>query len=228
MKKLFVLTIAAIYNVQLMAQIEVIVEMPAEKFYNMDNIIDMSVLDGKAPGTGVLFEYHGPQSVGCQKKLDDEVEYQLRRVRQKREGISYSLTLDLVACKFISLTPYSTKHPEKDPWLIYQIIVSNAIPVKSGTSESKTAKEKRLLVVTYKNDGGYWVALDKYGSSGGYQIEQDALGSLFYTEATSVFLCKKGKYNIYADTQKNTHDPYENVINVREYLTKEGITELPE
>ncbi len=228
MKKLFVLSISVLLTIQLMAQIEVIVEMPAEKFYNMDNIIDMSVLDGKAPGTGVLFEYHGPQSIGCQKKLDDEVEYQLRQVRQKREGISYSLTLDLVACKFISLTPYSSKHPEKDPWIIYQIIVSKGTPAKSASTETKNSATKRPLVATYKNEGGYWIAWDKYGISGGYQIEQYALGSLFYTEGNSVFVCKKGKYNIYVDTQKNEHDPYEKITDVREELTKQGITGLPE
>ena len=91
----------------------------------------------------------------------------------------------------------------------------------------ENSSNKRRLIATYKNDNGYWIAWDRYGLSGGYQNEQDALISLFYTGSNSVFLCKKGKYNIYADTKKSEHDPYE-TDDVRAALTNQGITELPE
>ncbi len=211
-------------TLQLKAQTEVIINIPDTIFYDMSKRIDISYLDGKMPGTGILYEYYGPQSIDCYQKLDKEAEKKLNTLRQKRESFNYTLIVDWQECKIISLKSYSSNtQTEKGTWTIYQISITNKnkeISIQENTNISSSGKP---IIVTYEDAHGEWQATGPYNSSQVYATEKEALEELFYPKESLTFLCKRKQFNIYIINEKT-----ENIrLNVRDFLKYFDINDIP-
>jgi hypothetical protein len=214
------------------ASTEVLAFISEADFYNFDKVIDISVLENLPAGTGVLYEYHGPQSIDCHKTLDKLAADMLLAERKKKNHLDYTLVVDWVNCKIISLEPYSTKpRNDKTHWTMYQISLGknkiNNGPTKSTIRETVSTTGKplvqRQLILTTK-DGHQWRLMTP---DGGYYVstisEETVLRDNFYEDA--VYLCTRGIYKIYA--VNTTDDGKTSRLNIREFLKSKGITDIP-
>jgi hypothetical protein len=217
------------------ASTEVLAFIPKKDFYNLEKVIDISVLENLPAGTGVLYEYHGPQSIDCHKKLDAEAAKKLLEVRKKQDGLDYTLVVDWVECKIISVEPYSTKpRNDKSHWTVYQISLNNGKSeekTKTSTAATNTtgtagnSSIQRPLLFTYQNSHGEHIASGPYGASQPYNTEKEALEELFYADPGALsYLCTRGIYKIYVI---NTKDDSPVRYQIRDVLKTLGYNDIP-
>jgi len=212
------------------ASTEVLFFITKKEFYDLEKEIDISVLENLPPRTGVLFEYYGPQSIDCHKKLDYEANLLLREVRQKKDNLNYSLVVDWEMCKIISLESDSGSSKNHKPsFMVYHINLTPNSPLVKTKAKPIVKSEappgiKRPLLVTRTNNYGEWVATGPYGSSQPYNSETEALTELFYNSPGAVtFLCERNNYKIYVINSK-----VDNVrLDVRRFLIELGIQDIP-
>ena len=216
------------------APIEVLAYIEKDYFYDLSNVIDISFLENKPPGTGVLYAYYGPQSIDCHKKLDREASMEMREVRRKKDNLDYTLIVDWEECKIISLSPYSNKaRNDKSTYTLYQITLTSKLKsetkskvagIKTKDNSVSTSSYKHTLLVTQVDTQGEWLATGPYGTSQPYNSEQEAIKELYYDEPGALtFICKRDNFKIYAINNKT-----DNVrIDVREFLKRFGITDIP-
>ena len=232
---IIVLTFFSFYSYAQQPTIEVLSLVEKSYFYNLENVIDISYLENKPPGTGVLFEYHGPQSINCHQRLDSIAEKMLYDVRKKKNNLDYILVVDWEACKIISLEPYSTnKKNYKESYIKYHISLTSDRPKletkgekdKIETKIESNSNTKRFLVVTRQHHNGDWTAYGPYGPSFEvHKTEQSALGELYYDQNNTTFICtRKNYYKIYAIKDKMSGEIR---FDVREFLKNLGITDVP-
>lgn len=102
--------------------------------------------------------------------------------------------------------------------------------VASKSTDVSTSKEiyaKRTgvsLLATYQDKIGQWIAIGPYMTTDGFATEQEAIESLFYTNADLRLVNDKGKYKIYELNLEAEHDARD----VREILKKLGAQNVPE
>ena len=96
-----------------------------------------------------------------------------------------------------------------------------------GSSSTNTTTDSSSsgdnLLATYINENGQWVAIGPYMSTGGFDTEQQAINSLFYTNADLTLLADRGKYTIYKLNVPVLHGGRD----VRSILTALGVLNIP-
>lgn len=165
-------------------------------------------------------------SILCLDTLNPEIKKQLEKEMAKiNNGTAYTLTVDYISCKFISLLPDNgaglISHPD---WTTYYISLYQKIPIEPVIKSDEKDDSKTPLLATYLDDSGKWIAMGPYLTSDAFNTENEAIGSLFYSSSDMRFLCQKGKFKIYALNMKVDHY----YIDVRNALKQLGITDIPE
>jgi hypothetical protein len=102
--------------------------------------------------------------------------------------------------------------------------ISSNTNSSSNTKKDESSAQKKLLLATYKDDNGKWIAMGPYMTTDPYETENQALGSLFYSESDLTFICQRGKFKIYALKGKVEHDARD----IRLELKALGIYDIPE
>jgi hypothetical protein len=102
--------------------------------------------------------------------------------------------------------------------------ISSNTNSSSNTKKDESSAQKKLLLATYKDDNGKWIAMGPYMTTDPYETENQALGSLFYSESDFTFICQRGKFKIYALNGKVEHDARD----IRLELKALGIYDIPE
>ena len=102
--------------------------------------------------------------------------------------------------------------------------ISSNTNSSSNTKKDESSAKKKPLLATYKDDNGKWIAMGPYMTTDAYETENQALGSLFYSESDLTFICQRGKFKIYALNGKVEHDARD----IRLELKALGIYDIPE
>lgn len=161
----------------------------------------------------------------CFQSLNPEIEKRLNEeMKGLEKGTPYTLTVDYEACKFISLLPdRGTGEISKSSWTIYHILLTQLIHLEPVIKKDVNTVNDSPLLATFKNDKGQWLAMGPYMTTDEYSTEQQAIGSLFYSDADITFLCERGKFRIYKLNIKVEHQARD----IRYALKQAGIDDIP-
>lgn len=139
-----------------------------------------------------------------QKNENDKAESLKSRIL-KITNAAYPLQVKLVESKLSKPQPVTIVAP----------------PTERGVLSSNG---KKPILATYKDDNGKWIAMGPYMTTDPYDTENQALGSLFYSDSDLTFLCQRGKFKIYNLNGKVEHDARD----IRSALKLLGINDIPE
>lgn len=169
-----------------------------------------NMLDNLSENLHTLDDYANVQS---------EVTLQLKNFEKAIKN--FNLKLNSVQSDLVEINQYKSYI---DRYLNENCKVITAPAVVTSGKKVNTLTVKTQLFATYKNENGQWVAMGPYNSSKAYPTEKQAMAELLYAPPVLVFLCERGKYNIYKINEKT-----ENVRkNVRDALTQLGVKDIPE
>jgi len=234
MKKIIFPLILFISTFQLYAQKEYTISITTEKQTTKQK--ETSLKSNEQKGFELLQQVihyvNLHASITCLEKLNPILEDTLKKeMRKIKEETAYILAINYDACRFMKLYPDNGK---KDLWdnytTVYHITLYPDItlhpdfPSASTTKKDESSAQKKPLLATYKDDNGKWIAMGPYMTTDPYETENQALGSLFYSDSDLTFICQRGKFKIYSLNGKVEHDARD----IRSALKVLGINDIPE
>ena len=165
------------------------------------------------------------ERVACAQKLKPIIDKHLRaEMKTLKKGTPYSLTVDYETCEFIALLPsLGSGELSSKTSTVYRITLYQEVMTPPVLKPKARSAAEAPLLATFKDANGQWTAMGPYLTTDPFPTEKEAIGSLFYTDANLVFLCKRGKFNIYKLTAKVERD----AVDVRGALMQLGVKDIP-
>jgi hypothetical protein len=169
-------------------------------------------------------------SIDCMEKINPILEDTLKsKMKKIKEETPYILAINWNTCEFISLRKDNNKDNlygsfEDKTTTIYRINLYPELPTEPIIKKDVVSASKKPLLATYQNEKGDWVAMGPYMTTDGFATENQAIGSLFYSNSDLRFLGERGKFKIYELTIEVKHDARD----IRYALKQLGVNEIPE
>ena len=158
----------------------------------------------------------------CFEQIKSDIKAELNHeVFYIHNGTPYKLLVDYGVCKFVSLEADLGLSSNASTGAMAYTIETYEEVISAETKAKNTVDltPRHALLATYQ-ENGKWVAIGPYNTTDEpFTTEQEAISRLFYKAADMKFLCKAGKYRVYALNMPLEYDARD----VKKLIEQDGI-----
>lgn len=158
----------------------------------------------------------------CFEQIKSDIKSELsHQIFYIHNGTPYKLLIDYGLCKLVSLeADLGLSSNASTGAVIYTIeTYEEVISAETKANNTVDLTPRHALLATYQ-ENGKWVAVGPYNTTDEpFTTEQEAISRLFYKAADMKFLCRAGKYRVYALNMPLEYDARD----VRKLIEQDGI-----
>lgn len=161
------------------------------------------------------------KKVSCFDKIKYDIKERLNNeVFFIHNGTPYKLLIDYGACTLVSLeADLGLSSKSSSSATTYTIETYQDVLSATTKAAAIDLTPRHALLATYQ-ENGKWVAIGPYNTTDEpFTSEQEAIKRLFYGAADMSFLCKAGKYRVYALNRPLEHDARD----VKKLIEQDGV-----
>ena len=158
----------------------------------------------------------------CFEQIKSDIKSELsHQIFYIHNGTPYKLLIDYGLCKLVSLeADLGLSNNASTGAMAYTIeTYEEVISAETKANNTVDLTPRHALLATYQ-ENGKWVAVGPYNTTDEpFTTEQEAISRLFYKAADMKFLCRAGKYRVYALNMPLEYDARD----VRKLIEQDGI-----